>query len=47
MSRDFFLGARFVERGLAWALALEREIEKKYIYFGKSSDQHARAPEGF
>lgn len=24
----FFLGARFVERGLAWALALEREIEK-------------------
>ena len=28
VERFFFLGARFVERGLPWASALEREIEK-------------------
>ena len=29
----FFLGARFVERGLPWASTLEREIENIYLFW--------------
>lgn len=48
LSRDFFFRSKICGERASMGFSTRKRDRKKYIYFGKSSDQlHARAPEGF